>query len=49
MINLLERREFGPMRGWGLLECPALNSGKAVGAISCQGIAAEYVRMHREG
>ena len=27
---------------------PRADSGKAVGAISCQGIAAEHVRMHRE-
>ena len=28
---------------------PRAVSGKAVGAISCQGIAAEHVRTHREG
>jgi hypothetical protein len=28
---------------------PSPTRRKAVGAISCQGIAAEHVRMHREG
>ena len=38
MINLLKRREFGPTRGWAG-RMPRADSGKAVGAISCQGIA----------
>ena len=36
-------------RGWGLLECPALTSGKAVGAISCQGIAASMCACTAKG
>ena len=45
-----DRRGHGPRSGataWGDMVGVAL--AKAVGAISCQGIAAEHVRMHREG
>ena len=48
MINLLERRESSAER-MGAVRMPHADSGKAEGAISCQGIAAEHVRTHREG
>ena len=48
MINLLERREL-PDETTGAARMPRARTRKAVAAISCQGIAAEHVRMHREG
>ena len=45
---LLERREFGPTRGWGLLECPALTQ-EGRGRDFVSGHSHRHVRMHREG